>query len=368
MARRNTNLAGTAITGTLRSEDVTSAPDFGDVPLLSHRRGDSTWNGVFEGAADGAQGVEHTDQPNVLSGSSAGAVDDVMGTDGERQADRDDIAVEDPVRRYLAEIGRVPLLRREQEVDLAQRIERGDEEAKRRLIEANLRLVVSIAKKYARRGVDLLDLIQEGNRGLMRAVEKFDWRRGFKFSTYATWWIRQAITRGLEDQARTIRLPVHMAETISKFRRVTQRLQQQFGREPTPQETAKAMRLPVKRVHEIREILRTFQEPVSLETPVGDEEESTLGDVVMDRDALVPEEVAMSTMLAEQLRSALETLTPREREILKLRFGMNGRPQSLEEVGRKFGVTRERIRQIEAKALRKLRDPSRSERLKDFVA
>jgi len=275
------------------------------------------------------------------------------------------VDIDDPVRMYLKEIGRVPLLTAEQEIEYAKRIEEGDEEAKRRLAEANLRLVVSIAKRYVGRGMQLLDLIQEGNLGLIKAVEKFDYRKGFKFSTYATWWIRQAITRPIADQARTIRIPVHMVETINKLTRVSRQLLQELGRAPQPEEIAAEMDLPVERV---REIMKIAQEPVSLETPIGEEEDSHLGDFIEDQDALAPAEAASFTMLREQLSSVLESLTPREQQVLRLRFGLDdGRTRTLEEVGQVFGVTRERIRQIEAKALRKLRHPSRSKKLKDFL-
>ena len=274
------------------------------------------------------------------------------------------IALDDPVRMYLKEIGRIPLLTAEEEVALAKRIEAGDEEAKRRLIEANLRLVVSIAKRYVGRGMLFLDLIQEGNLGLIKAVEKFDYRKGYKFSTYATWWIRQAITRAIADQARTIRIPVHMVETINKMIRIQRELLQQLGREPTPEEIAEKMELPPDRVREIQKIA---QEPVSLETPIGEEEDSHLGDFIEDQDAPAPAEAAAFTMLREQLEEVLSTLNPREQQVLRLRYGLNdGRQRTLEEVGQVFGVTRERIRQIEAKALRKLRHPSRSKKLKDF--
>jgi len=275
------------------------------------------------------------------------------------------IKINDPVRMYLKEIGRVPLLAAEEEIELAKRIEQGDEEAKRRLAEANLRLVVSIAKRYVGRGMLFLDLIQEGNMGLIKAVEKFDHLKGFKFSTYATWWIRQAITRAIADQARTIRIPVHMVETINKLIRVSRQLLQEYGREPTPEEIAGVMDLSTEKV---REIMKIAQEPVSLETPIGEEDDSHLGDFIEDSDALAPADAAAYELLKEQLEDVLETLTEREENVLRLRFGLDdGRTRTLEEVGKVFGVTRERIRQIEAKALRKLRHPSRSKRLKDFL-
>ena len=275
------------------------------------------------------------------------------------------MAVDDPVRMYLKEIGKVPLLTAEEEIELAKRMEMGDEEAKRKLCEANLRLVVSIAKRYVGRGMLFLDLIQEGNLGLIKAVDKFDWRKGYKFSTYATWWIRQAITRSIADQARTIRIPVHMVETINKLIRISRQLLQELGREPTPEEIAKQMDISVEKV---REILKIAQEPVSLETPIGEEEDSHLGDFIPDEDVPAPAEAAAFSMLKEQLIEVLDTLTEREQKVLKLRFGLeDGRARTLEEVGRQFDVTRERIRQIEAKALRKLRHPSRSKKLKDYL-
>ena len=277
----------------------------------------------------------------------------------------DGISIEDPVRMYLKEIGKVPLLSAEEEIELAQRMEDGDEDAKKRLAEANLRLVVSIAKRYVGRGMLFLDLIQEGNLGLIKAVEKFDYRKGYKFSTYATWWIRQAITRAIADQARTIRIPVHMVETINKLIRVSRQLLQELGREPTPEEIAEEMNMPVERV---REILKIFQEPVSLETPIGEEEDSHLGDFIQDDNVPVPADAAAFSLLKEQLNEVLGTLTEREQKVLRLRFGLDdGRARTLEEVGKEFNVTRERIRQIEAKALRKLRHPSRSRKLKDYL-
>lgn len=297
--------------------------------------------------------------------------------DEDHQAEHDDfnfeddlalppgIKINDPVRMYLKEIGRVPLLSSDDEIELAKRIEEGDEEAKRRLGEANLRLVVSIAKRYVGRGMLFLDLIQEGNMGLLKAVEKFDYKKGYKFSTYATWWIRQAITRAIADQARTIRIPVHMVETINKLIRISRQLLQELGREPTPEEIATEMELTVEKV---REIMKIAQEPVSLETPIGEEDDSHLGDFIEDHDALAPADAAAYELLKEQLEDVLDTLTEREENVLRLRFGLDdGRTRTLEEVGKVFGVTRERIRQIEAKALRKLRHPSRSKRLKDFL-
>ena len=299
--------------------------------------------------------------------------DEDMNLDDEEEVDMENldisvpegISIEDPVRMYLKEIGKVPLLSAEEEIELAQRMEDGDESAKKRLAEANLRLVVSIAKRYVGRGMLFLDLIQEGNLGLIKAVEKFDYRKGYKFSTYATWWIRQAITRAIADQARTIRIPVHMVETINKLIRVSRQLLQELGREPTPEEIAEEMNMSVERV---REILKISQEPVSLETPIGEEEDSHLGDFIQDDNVPVPADAAAFTMLKEQLEEVLSTLTEREQKVLRLRFGLDdGRARTLEEVGKEFNVTRERIRQIEAKALRKLRHPSRSRKLKDYL-
>ena len=275
------------------------------------------------------------------------------------------VAINDPVRMYLKEIGKVPLLNANEEIEIAKRMADGDQEAKRQLAEANLRLVVSVAKRYVGRGMLFLDLIQEGNLGLIKAVEKFDYRKGYKFSTYATWWIRQAITRAIADQARTIRIPVHMVETINKLIRVNRQLLQEYGREPRPDEIAAEMGISEEKV---REIIKVAQEPVSLETPIGEEEDSHLGDFIPDDDAPAPAEVAAFTLLKEQLMEVLDTLTPREEKVLRLRFGLDdGKARTLEEVGKEFNVTRERIRQIEAKALRKLRHPSRSKKLKDFL-
>ena len=277
----------------------------------------------------------------------------------------DTVNIDDPVRMYLKEIGKVPLLTADEEIILAKRMEDGDESAKKKLAEANLRLVVSIAKRYVGRGMQFLDLIQEGNLGLIKAVEKFDYRTGYKFSTYATWWIRQAITRAIADQARTIRIPVHMVETINKLIKVSRQLLQEFGRDPQPEEIAEVMGISVEKV---REIMKIAQEPVSLETPIGEEEDSHLGDFIPDDDAPAPSEAAAFIMLREQMTEVLDTLTPREEKVLRLRFGLDdGRPRTLEEVGKEFEVTRERIRQVEAKALRKLRHPSRSKKLKDYL-
>lgn len=293
------------------------------------------------------------------------ALDFTDSDDFESSLSSEGIAIDDPVKIYLKEIGRVPLLTAEEEIEFATRMAQGDKYARKRLSEANLRLVVSIAKRYVGRGMQFLDLIQEGNLGLIKAVEKFDYTKGYKFSTYATWWIRQAITRSIADQARTIRIPVHMVETITKVKKVSSQLLHENGHEPTPQEIADRLGITVDRV---REILRISQDPVSLETPIGEEEDSHLGDFIPDEDAPAPAEAASRTLLKEQLSEILGTLTPREEKVLRLRFGLeDGRPRTLEEVGKEFDVTRERIRQIEAKALRKLRHPSRSKKLKDFL-
>ena len=309
---------------------------------------------------------------DVVSEVTEPPEEELMMDDGEEfSAENEDlsvpegIATDDPVRMYLKEIGKVPLLTADEELEIAQRMAAGDEEARKKLSESNLRLVVCIATRYVGRGMQFLDLIQEGNLGLIKAVEKFDYSKGYKFSTYATWWIRQAITRAIADQARTIRIPVHMVETINKLIRVSRQLLQEYGREPTPEEIAKEMGVSEEKV---REITKIAQEPVSLETPIGEEEDSHLGDFIPDDDIPAPAEAAAFTMLKEQLTDVLDTLTPREEKVLRLRFGLDdGRARTLEEVGREFNVTRERIRQIEAKALRKLRHPSRSKKLKDFL-
>ena len=314
------------------------------------------------------KGIEIVDDSNTDEPTDEDLDVDVDDKDEEVEIDLsvpEGVSIDDPVRMYLKEIGRVPLLTAEEEVALAKRMQEGDELAQKRLAEANLRLVVSIAKRYVGRGMLFLDLIQEGNLGLIKAVEKFDYTKGYKFSTYATWWIRQAITRAIADQARTIRIPVHMVETINKLIRVSRQLLQQLGREPAPEEIAKEMDITVERV---REIMKIAQEPVSLETPIGEEEDSHLGDFIEDQDAPAPADAASFMLLKEQLEDVLDTLTPREEKVLRLRFGLDdGRARTLEEVGQNFGVTRERIRQIEAKALRKLRHPSRSRKLKDFL-
>ncbi len=343
---------------------------------LGKKQGSLSYSDITEKLAMFDQDAEQIDEFfEYLGDQGIDVIDDDADIDGkeeeEEEFDLNDLSVppgvkiNDPVRMYLKEIGRVPLLTAEEEIELAKRIQQGDEEAKRKLAEANLRLVVSIAKRYVGRGMLFLDLIQEGNMGLIKAVEKFDFRKGFKFSTYATWWIRQAITRAIADQARTIRIPVHMVETINKLIRVQRQLLQDLGREPTPEEIGKEMNLSPEKV---REILKIAQEPVSLETPIGEEDDSHLGDFIEDQDALAPADAAAYELLKEQLEDVLDTLTDREENVLRLRFGLDdGRTRTLEEVGKVFGVTRERIRQIEAKALRKLRHPSRSKRLKDFL-
>ena len=305
---------------------------------------------------------EDLEEPNI---EDLQEVEDIKLEEIDLNSAMDGVNVDDPVRMYLREIGRIPLLTYDQELELAKKVLEGDEEAKQKLAESNLRLVVSIAKKYVGRGMLFLDLIQEGNMGLIKAVEKFDYTKGFKFSTYATWWIRQAITRAIADQARTIRIPVHMVETINKLIRTSRHLLQQLGREPTPEEIAQEMEIPVEKVMEIQKIA---QDPVSLETPIGEEDDSHLGDFIQDEDSPAPQDSAAYTLLKEQLEEVMNTLTPREAKVLKLRFGLeDGRARTLEEVGREFQVTRERIRQIEAKALRKLRHPSRSKKLKDYM-
>ena len=315
----------------------------------------------------GASNPEDLDELLILDDADQAELDEIVSEAAMEDTDdlQKGLAVDDPVRMYLKEIGKVPLLSAEEELELAKRIETGDPEAKKKLCEANLRLVVSIAKRYVGRGMLFLDLIQEGNLGLMKAVDKFDWTKGFKFSTYATWWIRQAITRSIADQARTIRIPVHMVETINKQIRITRQLLQELGRDPSPEEIAKEMDISVEKV---REISKIAQEPVSLETPIGEEEDSHLGDFIPDDDMPSPADAAAFSMLKEQLDEVLSTLTDREQEVLRLRFGLDdGRQRTLEEVGQQFKVTRERIRQIEAKALRKLRYPNRSKRLRDYL-
>ena len=343
--------------------DATQRPD------LSPEKEAAEFDYVYtELTRQGVEIIDDTDKQDL----TALAVEDLpTAEDSEKISTADEIsvpdgvAIDDPVRMYLKEIGRVPLLTAQQEIELAKRMEKGDVRAQKELAEANLRLVVSIAKRYVGRGMMFLDLIQEGNLGLIKAVEKFDYNKGYKFSTYATWWIRQAITRAIADQARTIRIPVHMVETINKLIRVSRQLLQEYGREPTAEEISAEMEVPVERV---REIMKIAQEPVSLETPIGEEEDSHLGDFIEDHDAQAPADVASFMLLKEQLSEVLGTLTTREKEVLKLRFGLeDGKARTLEEVGKNFHVTRERIRQIEAKALRKLRHPSRSKKLKDFL-
>lgn len=339
--------------------DATQRPD------LSAEKEAAEFDYVYaELTKQGVEIIDDSDKQDVILPPNEDA-DKISTSDGGEITVPDGVAIDDPVRMYLKEIGRVPLLTAQQEIELAKRMEKGDVRAQKELAEANLRLVVSIAKRYVGRGMMFLDLIQEGNLGLIKAVEKFDYNKGYKFSTYATWWIRQAITRAIADQARTIRIPVHMVETINKLIRVSRQLLQEYGREPTADEIAKEMEVDVARV---REIMKIAQEPVSLETPIGEEEDSHLGDFIEDHDAQAPADVASFTLLKEQLTEVLSTLTPREKDVLKLRFGLeDGKARTLEEVGKNFHVTRERIRQIEAKALRKLRHPSRSKKLKDFL-
>ncbi|MDR0249343.1 MAG: RNA polymerase sigma factor RpoD [Oscillospiraceae bacterium] len=349
--------------------DMDEDEDEDEEDLGEEEDGESYYEPVFESREDEEEPEEEdtaADTPDEFQPDMEG----VEEIPPEELADPDELAesfnIDDPVRMYLKEIGRVALLKPDEEIALAKQMCEGSESAKHRLAEANLRLVVSIAKRYVGRGMMFLDLIQEGNLGLIKAVEKFDYTKGYKFSTYATWWIRQAITRAIADQARTIRIPVHMVETINKVIRASRQLLQDLGHDPTPEEIAEEMGLPADKV---REIMKVAQEPVSLETPIGEEEDSHLGDFIPDEDASQPAEAASNTMLREQIRDVLATLTPREEKVLRLRFGLDdGRARTLEEVGKEFNVTRERIRQIEAKALRKLRHPSRSKRLKDFLS
>ncbi len=355
---------------TLEYDEIISA--FADIDLTEDKM-DEILDYMEKNQIDVIQGKSPDDAPDDETEEDLllDPDDDVLMSDHEdidliSDADvLEGVSTEDPVRMYLKEIGNVPLLSGEEEIELAKRVEQGDEEAKKKLTEANLRLVVSIAKKYVGRGMPFLDLIQEGNMGLMKAVDKFDYTKGYKFSTYATWWIRQAITRGIADTGRTIRVPVHMVETINKTLRMSRTLLQELGREPTPEEVAERLNVPVSRV---REVLKISRDPVSLDTPIGEEDDSHLGDFIEDDTALSPADSAAFSMLREELASALESLTERERQVIRLRFGLDdGRARTLEEVGKEFNVTRERIRQIEAKALRKLRHPSRSKRLKDFL-
>ena len=342
------------ISGTLPYDEFEEAFEDEDI---SPEQIELAYDKIEDANIDVIDTVEGSDLESIAS-------EDIAETDS-KLVDTEGTTVDDPVRMYLKEIGRIPLLSIEEETELAKRMAEGDEEAKHKLEEANLRLVVSVAKRYVGRGMQLLDLIQEGNLGLIKAVDKFDYRKGFKFSTYATWWIRQAITRAIADQARTIRIPVHMVETINKLVRVDRQLLQELGREPRHDEIAKAMGVSEEKV---REIIKIAQDPVSLETPIGEEEDSHLGDFIADDDAPAPDSMATQAMLKKQLNDVLATLTPREEKVLRLRFGLDdGRTRTLEDVGKEFNVTRERIRQIEAKALRKLRHPSRSKRLKDYL-
>ena len=371
---------------TIGMDEISSAFEGMDLPveqmeeIYEHIRSQNIIVTQGKGPDDSIDGEEVPEETDDILIDVDADEDDLLDSDDEDLENLDDVeevrieetsevlegvSTEDPVRMYLKEIGNVPLLTSEQEVELARRVEEGDPEAKKALTEANLRLVVSIAKKYVGRGMPFLDLIQEGNMGLMKAVDKFDYTKGYKFSTYATWWIRQAITRGIADTGRTIRVPVHMVETINKTLRMTRQLLQELGREPTPEEVAEKLGVPASRV---REVLKISRDPVSLDTPIGEEDDSHLGDFIEDDTALSPADSATFSMLKEELSNALESLTERERQVVKLRFGLeDGRARTLEEVGKEFNVTRERIRQIEAKALRKLRHPSRSKRLKDFL-